>query len=50
MLYEVITPSGLRGNEIPLIARILTLVDSYDNMLNSPYVKRTMTQQDAIVV
>jgi len=41
-------PSGLRGNEIPLIARILTLVDSYDNMLNSPYVKRTMTQQDAI--
>ncbi len=41
-------PSGLKGSDIPLIARILTLVDSYDNMLNSPYVKRTMTQQDAI--
>ena len=34
--------------EIPLIAKILTLVDSYDNMLNSPYLKRKRTQQDAI--
>ncbi len=41
-------PSGLKGDEIPLIARILTLVDSYDNILNSPYVKRKRSQEDAI--
>ena len=41
-------PSGLKGDEIPLIAKILTIVDSYDNMLNSPYLKRKRTQQDAI--
>lgn len=41
-------PSGLKGDEIPLIARILTLVDSYDNILNSPYAKRKVSQMDAI--
>lgn len=42
-------PSGLKGEDIPLLARILTLVDSYDNMLNSPYVKKKMSAQDAVV-
>lgn len=41
-------PSKLKGEDIPLLTRILTLVDSYDNMLNSPYVKNKMSIKDAI--
>lgn len=34
-------PEGLKGNEIPYLARILTVVDSFDAMTsNRPYNKR----------
>jgi HD-GYP domain-containing protein (c-di-GMP phosphodiesterase class II) len=41
-------PQGLKGDQIPLIARIITVVDSYDAMTeNRPY-RKAMSEQDAI--
>ncbi|MBI5192470.1 MAG: diguanylate cyclase [Nitrospirae bacterium] len=41
-------PSGLKGEEIPLLARIITVVDSYFAMTSiSPY-KRRLSQDEAI--
>ena len=40
-------PSGLAGEEIPLLSRIITVVDSHDVMThNRPYHK-AMSQEDA---
>lgn len=42
-------PAGLKGNDIPLLARIIRLADSYDAMIsNRPY-KRRCTQEDALM-
>jgi diguanylate cyclase (GGDEF)-like protein/PAS domain S-box-containing protein len=40
-------PQGLKGDQIPLIARIITVVDSYDAMTeNRPY-RKAMSEEDA---
>jgi len=41
-------PNGLKGDEIPLLARIITIVDSYDVMTNERSYKKAMPVQDAI--
>ncbi len=30
-------PRGLKGDKIPILARILSIVDAYDNMVHNPY-------------
>jgi len=42
-------PKGLKGNEIPQLARIITLAESYDMMTNDKTNKRAMSQEDAIL-
>ena len=41
-------PQGLAGEEIPLLARIITIVDSYDVMTNSRPYKEPMNKKDAV--
>jgi len=41
-------PEGLKGEEIPLISRIIHLVDAYDVMINGCVYKDTMTKQEAL--
>ncbi len=40
-------PQGLRGKEIPLLARIITIVDSYDVMTNERPYKKAMSKAEA---
>lgn len=42
-------PDGLIGEDIPLESRIITLVDSYDVMVNERPYKKAMTPDDAIL-
>ena len=41
-------PDGLEGGEIPLLSRIITLVDSYDVMTNERPYKKPMSKKDAL--
>lgn len=41
-------PRGLKGEEIPLLARILAIVDAYDVMINGRNYKKAVSQQEAI--
>ncbi len=41
-------PLGLCGNNIPLMSRIITVVDSYDVMTHERPYKKAMTKKDAI--
>jgi HD-GYP domain-containing protein (c-di-GMP phosphodiesterase class II) len=42
-------PEGLKGEQIPLLARILTLADSVEAMLSErPYKERAMTVEEMI--
>lgn len=41
-------PRGLRGTNIPLLARILSIVDAYDVMVNGRPYKKPMTGEEAI--
>ncbi len=42
-------PAGLKGEEIPLLSRILTLADAVDSMLSErPYKERVMTIKEVI--
>lgn len=41
-------PKGLCGREIPLLARIIRIVDSYDVMTNERPYKKAMSQAEAI--
>ncbi len=42
-------PYGLRGNEIPLGARIVAIADAYDAMVNDRPYKQSVTHEGAIV-
>ncbi|WP_369017629.1 PAS domain S-box protein [Thermatribacter velox] len=41
-------PQGLKGEQIPLIARILAVVDAYDVMIQGRPYKKAMQQEEAI--
>lgn len=41
-------PDGLSGNEIPLIARILCLADSYDAMTSNRVYRKRLTREEVI--
>ena len=41
-------PNGLRGEEIPLLARILSVADSYDAMTSERPYRRARTTQEAL--
>ena len=41
-------PSGLKGEEIPLSARIIALADTYDAMTSTRSYRKALTHQDAI--
>lgn len=41
-------PDGLRGEEIPLPARILAVADSYDAIISDRVYKRARTEEDAL--
>lgn len=41
-------PQGLKGEEIPLLARILAVVDAYDVMIQGRPYKKAMQQEEAI--
>ena len=41
-------PLGIAGEEIPLMARIITIADSYDVMTHDRVYKRAMSKEDAI--
>jgi len=41
-------PKGLKGEEIPLLSRIISIVDSYDAMTNHRSYKETLNQDRAI--
>jgi HD-GYP domain-containing protein (c-di-GMP phosphodiesterase class II) len=42
-------PDGLAGEDIPFLARILCVVDSYDAMTNTRPYRKAMRVEDAIV-
>lgn len=42
-------PSGLKGDEIPYICRIISIVDAFEVMINGRPYKEPMTMQDALV-
>ncbi len=42
------TPQGLKGTEIPLLSRILSVVDAYDAMTSSRVYRKAMSREDAL--
>ncbi len=41
-------PNGLRKNEIPLISRIISIVDAYDAMTNDRPYKKAVSEEEAL--
>ena len=41
-------PRGMKGEDIPVLSRILSIVDSYDAMTSERAYRRPMTQEEAI--
>lgn len=41
-------PQGLRGDQIPLLSRILSVADSYDAMVNDRYYRKALSVNTAI--
>lgn len=42
-------PRGLKGEDIPLLSRIISIIDSYDVMLNERPYKKAMSREEAII-
>ena len=42
-------PQGLKGDEIPLLSRILSLVDAYDAMTQDRVYRKAISKEDAMV-
>lgn len=42
-------PSGLKGEEIPLLSRIIAIIDAYDAMTGGRPYRERLTREDAIV-
>ncbi len=42
-------PQGLKGEEIPLAARIISVIDAYDAMTHNRIYKKAMTSEDALI-
>jgi diguanylate cyclase len=43
-------PDGLRGDEIPLMSRIIAVVDCYDALISRRSYRRSFTRDDALAV
>lgn len=41
-------PSGLKGEKISKLARIIAIVDAYDNLCNNPDIEKRMTPYEAL--
>ncbi|MGL5752209.1 MAG: HD-GYP domain-containing protein, partial [Paraclostridium sp.] len=41
-------PLGLKGEDTPLVARIISVVDAYDAMTHNKVYKKAMTKEEAI--
>jgi diguanylate cyclase (GGDEF)-like protein/PAS domain S-box-containing protein len=41
-------PGGIKGNEIPLLSRILSIIDSYDVMRSGRFYKKPLSKSEAI--
>lgn len=41
-------PRGLKGKDIPLIARIIAIIDAYDVMTNDQVYKKAITKEEAL--
>jgi HD-GYP domain-containing protein (c-di-GMP phosphodiesterase class II) len=41
-------PQGLKGEEIPLLSRIITVVDAYDAMTEDRIYRKGMSKEEAI--
>lgn len=41
-------PKGLKGDEIPLMARILSIADSYEAMISHRFYRKTLTKDEAV--
>ena len=41
-------PEGLRGNEIPVLSKIIAVADAYESMTSKRHYKKTKTKEEAI--
>ena len=41
-------PEGLKGNDIPYFARIITIADAYDVMINERVYKKSLSVEEAL--
>lgn len=43
-------PDGLKGDEIPLLSRIISITDAYDSMTSNRVYRKSLTSQEAVDV
>ena len=43
-------PDGLKGNDIPLLSRIIAITDAYDSMISNRVYRKSLTSQEAVNV
>ncbi len=41
-------PKGLKGKEIPILSRIISIIDAYDAMLSDRPYRKAMSKEEAI--